>query len=310
MAIPVKPHVSVIIPTFDRAHCVLSAIESVLAQTYEDFELVVVDDGSSDATAALLAGIADPRLRVLRHERNHGAAAARNTGIRAARGRLIAFLDSDDVWFPRKLEVQAPALDAAPSGWDVSCTGHELRLLDHGVTRMVRLQPEADWRESLAMGCTLSPGSTQLTRREAFERVGFLDEGLPRFEDWDWLFRYSREGGVVVVEEPLACINNRRGRMGDALAFSTRAFLEKHDAALRELRGAVRRTAIADAWLQVVAVYGFEGRFGPAVRPFLRAFAVKPFTSLWRTLRGIFYVVRGRILRAVGSQSGTRQTVL
>jgi len=290
------PHVSVIIPTFDRAHCLRAAIESVLAQRYRDFELIVVDDGSSDATPQLLAAIEDKRLRVVRHDRNRGAAAARNTGIRAAQGELIAFLDSDDVWFPEKLSVQAPALDAAPAGWDVSCTGHELRLLDHGVTRTVRLKPLANWREALAEGCILSPGSTQLTRREVFDRVGLLDEGLPRFEDWDWLFRYSRSGNVLVIEEPLAAINNRRGGHGRALAFSTRAFLAKHDAALRELRGSVRRTAIADAWLQVVAVYGFEGKFAPAIRPFLRALTVKPFTTCWRTMRGVFYVIRGRLL--------------
>src|SRR5512139_3834983 len=100
----ISPLVSVVIPTYNRAWCLRQAVDSVLAQEFGDFELIVVDDGSTDATADLLAAYAD-RIRVLR-QANHGVSAARNAGIAAARGGLFAFLDSDDIWLSRKLSTQ------------------------------------------------------------------------------------------------------------------------------------------------------------------------------------------------------------
>ena len=100
------PKVSVVIPTHDRAHLVGRAIRSVLAQTFQDFEIIVVDDCSVDNTKEVVQSLADSRIRYLRHEINRGGSAARNTGIGAARGEWIAFLDSDDEWLPKKLEKQ------------------------------------------------------------------------------------------------------------------------------------------------------------------------------------------------------------
>jgi len=103
-----NPTVSVIIPTYNRAHLLDRAIRSVLDQTYQDFELIVVDDGSSDPTAEVIATFADPRIYYLRHEKNRGAAAARNTGIEASQGDYVAFLDSDCEWLPKKLLKETP----------------------------------------------------------------------------------------------------------------------------------------------------------------------------------------------------------
>ena len=101
-----NPGISVIIPTYNRAHLISRSAKSVLAQTYPDFELIIVDDGSGDNTEEIIEALADPRIRYLRHESNRGVSAARNTGIRAARGDYIAFQDSDDEWLPQKLEKQ------------------------------------------------------------------------------------------------------------------------------------------------------------------------------------------------------------
>src|SRR4030043_1337098 len=100
------PTVSVIIPTYNRAHLVGRSIRSVLNQTYQDLEVIVVDDGSKDNTAEIVRGITDPRIVFLKHEKNRGVSAARNTGLKAARGKYIAFQDSDDEWLPQKLEKQ------------------------------------------------------------------------------------------------------------------------------------------------------------------------------------------------------------
>lgn len=292
-----SPAVSVIIPTYNRAGSIEAAVRSALEQTFADIEVLVVDDGSTDGTKAVLDGIADPRLQVLAQSKNAGASAARNIGLRAARGRLIAFLDSDDTWLPEKLARQVALLDAAPAGRDVSCTGVMLHLLDHGVTRERRVEDSSNWSHTIAIGCDLSPGTTLVAKREAFDRVGLLDESLPRFEDWDWMFRYTREGVIIAISEPLAHVYNRRGRLGDQVELSTRRFLAKHDQALRQLPKSVRDTAITDAWLQVVATYAFEHRFAAAVAPFFRAFRVQPLKCILRALRGAFYLVRGRLLK-------------
>ena len=104
-----SPQVSVVIPTYNRAHILGRAIDSVLQQTHRDLELIIVDDGSSDGTAALVRGIEDPRVRYV-HQQNRGVSAARNRGIAEARAEWLAFLDSDDEWLPQKLERQFSAL--------------------------------------------------------------------------------------------------------------------------------------------------------------------------------------------------------
>lgn len=117
----VPPLVSVVIPAYDRATTIVAAIESVLRQTWTDFEILVVDDGSTDGTAAAAATVADPRLRVVRLAANRGAAAARNAGATQARGRWIAFQDSDDEWLPEKLARQLARLDAQPEAVAAYC---------------------------------------------------------------------------------------------------------------------------------------------------------------------------------------------
>jgi glycosyltransferase involved in cell wall biosynthesis len=105
--------VSVVIPTYNRASLLGRAIKSVLEQTYQDFEIIVVDDASTDNTEEVVRNLRDRRIRYLRHEKNRGGSAARNTGIRAAWGQYIAFQDSDDEWLPEKLKKQMEVLAAA-----------------------------------------------------------------------------------------------------------------------------------------------------------------------------------------------------
>src|SRR5207342_2634786 len=106
------PAVSVVIPAYNRAGSIVRAIESVLRQSYTDFELLVLDDGSTDGTLAAAGTVTDPRLRLIANPRNLGAAGARNAGIEAARGTWVAFQDSDDEWLPLKLELQMARLTA------------------------------------------------------------------------------------------------------------------------------------------------------------------------------------------------------
>lgn len=289
------PEVSVVIPTYDRAGTILRAVRSALGQTHRDLEVVVVDDGGSDRTPELLAALGDPRLRLLRHDRNRGAAAARNTGIAAACGPFVAFLDSDDEWLPRKLEVQLAALRAAPAEAAVSCHGVHMHLLDHGIEREQPLEPSEDWFLRLVLDCDLSPGTTLLARREAFVRIGPLDETLPRFEDWDWLLRYAQGGGrILALREPLAHVWNRRGRLGEQHELSARRFVAKHAAVYAALPAALRRQALCDIWLQVSGTYAFQGRPLDAARAALHAAAYRPVHCAARVLR--HFAVRAELI--------------
>jgi len=229
------PLVTVVIPALNRASVVRRAIDSVLQQTFRDFEIIVVDDGSIDGTAAQASRCTDPRLRVLRHDRNRGAAAARNTGIRTAAGLFIAFLDSDDEWLPQKLERQVAALQRAPANVLMSTTGYWM-LRERSREISARTPKNvADWGAAMRSGCVLSPGSTAIMRREAFAIHGFFDEELRRLEDWDWLLRYVAKHDILVLPEPLARIHMAERMDLAAVLAAARLLRSKHDAAMRRL---------------------------------------------------------------------------
>lgn len=180
-----QPSVSVIIPVYNRAQQVCDAVASVLAQTFTDYELIVVDDGSTDDTPEMLACYGD-RIRLIR-QANRGVSAARNTGIVAARGALIAFLDSDDLWLPHKLRAQTAFFAANHAAmWQQT----EDIWLRNGkrVNPKKRHQKLAGriFQESLEL-CLISPSAVML-RRELLNEFGLFDESLPACEDYDlWL---------------------------------------------------------------------------------------------------------------------------
>ena len=183
-----SPLVSVIIPTYNRGWIIGEAVDSVLAQEYPNTELIVVDDGSTDATDAVLAAYGD-RIRLLR-QKNRGVSAARNAGIRAAAGELIAFLDSDDLWLPAKLGRQVAFFQQHPDA--VACQTEET-----WIRNGVRVNPGKRHRKPSGMIfipslelCLVSPSAVMI-RRELFDQVGLFDEDLPACEDYDMWLRIS-----------------------------------------------------------------------------------------------------------------------
>jgi glycosyltransferase involved in cell wall biosynthesis len=192
--------VSVIMPAYNSARFLAESVRSVQAQTFGGWELIVVDDGSTDDTAAVarqLAG-ADPRLRYLRRE-NGGQAAARNTGLRAARGDLVAFLDSDDLWLPGKLEAQLAVLEEAGADL-VYCDGYVF-FEDGSPERgdffaVVPGKTDAPTMLRLLYAYNRIATLSVLVRREALERVGPFDESrrIQNCEDYDLWLRMARAG--------------------------------------------------------------------------------------------------------------------
>jgi len=202
--------VSAIIPTFNRGYVVSKAIDSILNQTYTHTEIIVVDDGSTDDTQQILAGYGD-RIRVV-YQKNAGPSAARNRGILASKGEVVAFLDSDDIWLPAKLERQISLLQKVPNtvpcclcnGITKDPSGKVWDAFDTGL-----LYPdcaEGLWLNTAEVLATRFILFCQLVaiRRDALERVGYFDEGLRFMEDYDLALRLSAEGPWGFIREPLA----------------------------------------------------------------------------------------------------------
>lgn len=278
---PDPPTVSVVIPAYNREATLGRAMDSVLAQTLADLELIVVDDASTDGTARVAAGYADPRVRLLRHDANRRAAAARNTGIRAARGRYVAFLDSDDAWFPDKLAVQVADLEAAPPDVGASCTGY--RIVD-GKRTYDKVPTLLTYRQ-IFMGCDLGPGSTLMVRRTVFDRVGLNDEGFYRYEDWDWVLRYARAFRMGLVPAPLTRVYRGRRPPAAPMAEAAARFLEKHAAELAAFGPAYARKVKALRWFELAEHYYRERDLATGT-----AYAVKACKS-WPFVRPGMYVL-------------------
>lgn len=186
--------VSVIIPSYNRAGVITRAIRSVQEQTYEDWELIVVDDGSRDNTEEIVRSFDDDRIRFIRHEYNVGGAAARNTGIRESDGDVIAFLDSDDEWQSKKLQAQVNVLEQC--GPDTAVVYCRSALLLNGT--MIVPGPRSQRMRSgnvlsdLLLGWCPPTTSMFVVRRSAFERAGLFDEALPSFQDYDMWLRLAK----------------------------------------------------------------------------------------------------------------------
>jgi glycosyltransferase involved in cell wall biosynthesis len=199
-----KPTVSVVIPTYNRAHLIGRVIDGVLDQTYEDFEIIVVDDGSSDNTEEVVRSLKDKRIRYIRHEKNKGAPAARNTGIRTANGEYIAFQDSDDEWVPEKLEKQMKFFENAPQEVGVVYTGF-LRIVNGWggyIPYPWVTKKEGDIHKELLKGSFITTPSI-VVRKECFAKAGMFDERLPRLQDYELVLRLSKYYEFRFIDEPL-----------------------------------------------------------------------------------------------------------
>ncbi len=186
------PKVSVIIPTYNRAHLIGRAIQSVLDQTYQNFEIIVVDDASTDETEELVKSFSDNRINYVRHQKNKGGSAARNTGIRAAKGEFIAFFDSDDEWLVEKLKKQIDKFRMSSKKVGVIYCGHCIVGEEtQEVVDEVIFSLRGNVFLNLLKMC-ITPGSSLVVRRYCFRKAGFFDEALPSCQDWDMWIRLSR----------------------------------------------------------------------------------------------------------------------
>ena len=247
------PIFSVVIPAYNREKYIARAIESVLAQTYQDFEIIVVDDHSTDRTADVVSRTMQDckNLRLYHQVEGHGAQAARNRGIREAQGTWIAFLDSDDTWTPDHLEVMAHTLQLFD--WDPQVAVYADYVENHvsaGWTRSVTLPDLYSYDELLVHPGPAFPGMA--ASRAALEQAGGLDDDVPSYQEWDTALALAKTCRLVHIKKPLfvydlhddETISKDSSRDVDGLVYHYRKF---HDEILEQC--GVRALRETEDWI-------------------------------------------------------------
>ena len=284
------PLVSVILPTYNRAATLMRAVSSVLDQTYANLELIVVDDASNDNTVALLEAIEDDRVQVILQAERGGGGAARNAGIAAASGTLIAFQDSDDFWEADKLSRQVAALAAAPTHVGICICG---ALLVEPFQETRATTPSGVIERAEIMRRILNgegyPLVGWLVRREALASAGPFEPSLPRLQDYELSIRLARECDFLFVEDVLL--------RADIGADSLSASADKYERALDIVldRHATlfngERAGKSHMIFRAGKYHALSGSYRRALRFFLRAFRTNPANL--RALAGALLIATG-----------------
>lgn len=296
-----KPLVSVIIPAYNADQFVAGAIRSVLGQTYPRIEVIVVDDGSTDCTAEVVASFGSA-VRCLRQS-NTGVSMARNKGANVAVGDYIGFLDADDEWLPRKIDVQVGRLTARPEAVaSFTASVHVDERTGAEVTETCRVHP--DMVEGLLLYSSIvgAGASSVLIRRDVASRVGGFDLDLSQCADWDMWIRLAELGPLDIVDEPLVRYRVHRANMSRnirLLETDTMRTLRKFfdDPVHREHYGKRRRRIYGNHFMILSGSYLHAGALGSSLRCLGQGVVRHPHNAI-RALGAPLRFVRRRLGRA------------
>lgn len=276
---------STVIPVFNRRTLAERALRSVLEQHVEDVEIVIIDDGSQPPFE-IPSDLQSSNVRLIRHPVNQGAGAARNTGVEAARGDWIAFLDSDDYWLPHtllpRLEIAERDFAAEPSILVAYVAGFVLYSESKG-RREVRVPRASDNPLDFASGCWFSPGSTLLLRKEIFRHIGPFDPTLRRLEDLDWFLRFAQARGRLATWPNTAAMIELGPRPDPVIVENTtRQIAAKYASADSPHQLPASHIRRLKAYLDVERASAFAARrrWVPTVYYMVRSLARVPRTSL------------------------------
>ena len=281
------PAIAVIIICYNGEEYVTQAVTTVLRQTLTDFELVVVEDGSHGGTESVVSAFNDPRVRYVWRP-NGGTSAARNTGAAATTAPLIAFLDCDDWWDPRKLEAQVEALRASPEAGVVYSAA---MMVTEGTGRTA-IDPAlivGDVLPRLLMrNCVSGSASSVMVRRDVFERIGGFDESMKYAEDWDCWLRLAQVTQFVRVERPDVFINVRPGSLGrqtENLRLAAHGLVNRAFHTAGPQYRPLKRVAHADVEFGASVDLAHHGKRRMALVPLLRAIRYDPLRAkFWKRL--------------------------
>lgn len=288
------PEVSVVIPAYNASATLAETLASLSTQTFDDFDAIVVDDGSSDHTASLAAGTGDARISVLSIP-NGGVSRARNHGISQTRGALIAFLDADDLWEPQKLERQVAALADAPDAGFCVTGAFRIDRSSEVFATMPLSRPHDICRTLLLNAMAVGYISSALVRRSVLDTVGGFDPRFSYCADWDLWLRLSTATQFKIVEQPLMRYRSYTGNMSsdagllerDTFAVLDAFFATPASAPYSDLRAQVYGTR----WMVCAGSYLHQYRLSAAMRCTARGLAAyppsvtRPLGMPWRLLR-------------------------
>lgn len=288
-----KPLVSVVIATYNMARFLPLALRSALGQSYENVEVLVIDDGSQDDTQAAMAPFrSDHRVRYV-FQQNGGQASAKNHGIREARGEYVAFLDADDMWVPDKLERQMPLFRSRRVGVVYSRfsyideAGRDLRIEDYELFRG-RVSGPLLIRNFIGFG-------TSLVRKECFDRLGSFDESIGMGIDYDLWLRFSTQYEFDYVDRPLLLYREWPGQMSRNWQVRYLNGIAIMKSFLRNFPDAVDKRTVNEAWAYTYTGFGYcmrESRRAEALALYLRALRFKlDYFPAWK---GIAATLLGR----------------
>jgi glycosyltransferase involved in cell wall biosynthesis len=265
------PKITVIIPTCNRAEFLRSAIASVLNQTFQDFEIVIIDDASRDHTQDVVTNFKDTRIKLIRHQVSKGAAGARNTGIMNSNCEYIAFLDDDDEWLPDKLHMQIDLLENSSPEVGGVCTS---RLTINGTSRRVSYIWDPELPLDLSKDNFITTSSI-LLRRKCFEEFGLFDESMPSASDYDMWIRISKKFSFEFIREPLTkyyihedsiTYNYGKKIRGIEILF------EKHDEFFKS-----NPRSYAQQYLNLGVFYCYNGEVQKGRKAFKQSIRMNPF---------------------------------
>lgn len=275
------PKVSVIVPTKNRAHYVSSAIQSVLDQTFRDFEIIVVDGASIDNTREVISKFDDERIRYIREKKDRGVSASRNIGIKHSRGKFIAFLDDDDLWMSSKLEKQLNLINknldigaVSTGAWIINKSS---KIIGSGIP-----SPRGNIFPKILKKNCVGNCSMVLVRKECFEKVGLFDENLPAGEDFDLWIRLAKHYQFDYVNEPLILYRVHEKRISTNPYATLQAAKLMFKKFSKELNTSVNHKKILGYWhYQFGRIYCECGDIGKGRKEFMKAISKDPYSFIY-----------------------------
>jgi glycosyltransferase involved in cell wall biosynthesis len=290
------PSVDIIIPTYNRARLLASAIASAISQTYTALKIIVVDDASRDNTRDVVLSFNDSRLKYLRHDVNRGEAAARNTGIACSQSEYVAFLDDDDQWFPQKTQLQvelmenrSPRVAGVYSGWVA------IRMENGGIISWRVPQHRGEIYPLMAAGNVIGTPSTVLLRRRCLEEVGPFDESIPYGLDYDMWIRLAERYEFEYISEPLVKYYIHENQISN----NPEIMIKGHESMLRkhEVLFASDRKGQSRRYLQLGSLHYVNHQRIQSCKWLLKAIRLHPACHLNYYVLGLSLLGRANVLR-------------